>query len=85
MSYFVYILRSLTNGTYYIGSTQDISQRLDRHNQGRSKYTKPGKPWELIYSEEHPNRASTTKREREIKTRKSKTYIESVVRTSRQP
>jgi len=85
MSHFVYILRSLTNGTYYIGSTQNTSKRLNRHNQGRSKYTRPARPWELIYVEEHPDRPAATKREKEIKTRKSKTYIESLVKTSRHP
>jgi putative endonuclease len=83
MTCFVYILRSLRDGSYYIGSTQDLSSRLERHNQGRSKYTKAKRPWKLIYSEEYPDRSSAMKREQEIKNRRSKTYIESFVRTSR--
>ena len=71
------------DGSYYVGSTQDLDARLKRHNQGRSKYTKARRPWELIYYEEYPNRLTATKREKKVKSRKSKQYIESLVRTSR--
>ncbi|MBW2204516.1 MAG: GIY-YIG nuclease family protein [Deltaproteobacteria bacterium] len=57
MPYFVYILRSTVDGSYYVGSTQDLNERLDRHNQGRSKYTKSKRPWQLIYHEEYPDRS----------------------------
>ena len=83
MSYFVYILRSQKDGRYYVGSTQDLSQRLRRHNEGRSKYTKAKRPWEMVYSEELQDRSSAIQRELEIKNRKSKAYIETLVRTSR--
>ncbi|MES0364136.1 MAG: GIY-YIG nuclease family protein [Desulfobacteria bacterium] len=83
MVYFVYILQSLKDGSYYVGSTQDLDSRLERHNQGRSKYTKAKKPWELVFREEHPDRSSTIKRESEIKRRKSSQFIESLVSTSR--
>ena len=84
MPHYVYILKSLKDGTFYVGSTQDLSERLNRHNQGRTKYTKPKRPWELVYHEEHPDRSSAVKRELEIKTRKSKRFIEKLLRTSRQ-
>jgi len=84
MAYYVYILRSFKDGTYYVGSTQDLDSRIKRHNQGRTKYTKPKRPWELVYHEEHPDRSSAVKRELEIKNRKSKKIIEKLLRTSRQ-
>jgi len=85
MSYFVYILRSLKDGSYYVGSTKELRSRLERHNQGRSNYTKSKRPWELIYYEEFPNRSCAMKRETEIKGRKSREFIHQLVRTSRQP
>jgi len=84
MAFYVYIIQSEVDGTYYIGSTQDIDERLERHNQGRSKYTKTKRPWKLVYSEEHPTRPVAIKREKEIKSRKKKIYIDTLVRTSRQ-
>jgi putative endonuclease len=83
MKYFVYIIESLKDGTYYVGSTQDLSERLERHNQGRSRYTKVKRPWKLVYSEEHIDRSSAAKQEREIKSKKSKSHIEALVRASR--
>ncbi len=83
MAYFVYILQSLKDGTYYVGSTQNIEERLERHNQGRSRYTKPKRPWELVYHEKCPDRSSATKREHEIKGKKRKAFIDQLVRTSR--
>jgi putative endonuclease len=83
MSYYVYILLSQRNGKYYIGSTNNLEERLRRHNEGRSNYTKPGIPWELQYCEEYPDRSSAVKRENYLKRQKSKKIIESLVRTSR--
>ena len=84
MKYFVYIIKSIKDGSYYIGSTQNLTKRMERHNQGRSTYTKAKKPWKLIFSEEHPDRSSAIIREKEIKSRKSKKYIDALVRASRQ-
>ena len=83
MPYFVYIIESFKDGSYYVGSTQNLNDRIARHNQGRSKYTKTKRPWNLIYSEEHPDRSSAVRREEQIKRRKSKDFIETLVRTSR--
>jgi putative endonuclease len=84
MPHFVYILKSQKDGSYYTGSTQDVVDRLKRHNQGRSKFTKSKRPWDLVYAEEYLDRSAATKREREIKNRRSRSYIEALVRTSRQ-
>lgn len=35
MVYYVYILQSEKDGSYYIGSTQDVTERLHRHNNIR--------------------------------------------------
>jgi len=84
MPYFVYILKGIRDGSYYVGSTQDLFSRIERHNQGRSKYTRNKRPWELLYSEEYPDRSAAIKREKEIKKRRRREYIESLVRKSRQ-
>ena len=83
MPYYVYIIQSQKDGSYYTGSTQDLSERVERHNQGRSKYTNAKRPWKLVYSEKHPDRARAVKRENQIKSKKKKTFIEDLIRTSR--
>ena len=71
MPFYVYIIQSEPDGSYYIGSTRDLDERLNRHNQGRSKYTKTKKPWRLKYFEEYPNRSKAVKREKAMKNRES--------------
>jgi len=83
MSYIVYILKSESNGHYYVGSTANLEDRLERHNQGRSKYTKAGVPWRVVHTEQYETRALAMRREQQIKRRKSREYIEELVRTSR--
>ena len=83
MPYSVYILKSRKDGSYYVGSTKDLEDRVERHNQGRSQYTKSKRPWNLVYSEEHPDRSSAVERENRIKGRKDKQFIETLIRTSR--
>jgi putative endonuclease len=83
MAYFVYILQSEQDGSYYIGHTADLKERIQRHNQGRSLYTRLKIPWKLIYHEVYGSRVEAMRREKEIKSTKSKKYIEQLVRTSR--
>ncbi|MBT8406508.1 MAG: GIY-YIG nuclease family protein [Deltaproteobacteria bacterium] len=44
MAYFLYILMSEKDGTNYVGHTQDLTDRLERHKQGRVKYSKQNPP-----------------------------------------
>ncbi|MGD8388549.1 MAG: GIY-YIG nuclease family protein [Desulfobacteraceae bacterium] len=83
MSYYCYIFQSEQDGSYYVGSTGNLEERVTRHNQGRSVYTRGKGPWKLVYFEEHPDRAHAMERERSIKKRKSKAYIWELVQTSR--
>jgi len=80
MPYYVYILQSELDGTYYVGSTSDLGMRVARHNQGGSRYTKSKKPWKLIHSEEFENKSEVLIREHQIKKRKSREYIEALAR-----
>src|SRR5438128_735555 len=45
--YFVYILYSPTFDKFYIGQTNDMADRLRRHNAGYESATNPYKPWLL--------------------------------------
>ena len=81
MAYWVYILQSEATGRYYVGSTGDVAARLARHNARRSPATKGGGPWQLVYQEEFQTRPAVMARERQIKARKSRAYIESLCTT----
>jgi putative endonuclease len=66
----VYILFSEKVKKYYIGQTRNIVLRLMRHNQGKSKSTKYGIPWKLVYREECCSRTEAVRREKLIKSYK---------------
>ena len=75
----VYILYSQTIDTYYVGSTINLEDRLLRHNAGRSKYTKRGIPWTLVYAKEYATKAEACREEYRIKAEKSRKYIEQLI------
>lgn len=47
--YYVYILKSLKDGSYYTGSTENVEKRLAEHNSGISKYSSTKRPYKLIW------------------------------------
>ena len=78
---YCYILKSLIDNSYYIGSTTDINKRIKYHNSGRSRYTKTKKPWVIIYSEEFSILSEARKREKQIKSWKDRKAIERLIAT----
>ena len=77
--WYVYILYSKRLDKYYTGITDNLEWRLERHNQGWGRFTKGGIRWELVYFEKYPNKSEALKREKEIKSRKSRKYIENLI------
>ncbi|MBU1017745.1 GIY-YIG nuclease family protein [Patescibacteria group bacterium] len=56
------------NKAYYVGSTDDLKDRVKKHNLGQgAEYTKRYRPTKLVYFEECATRAEAEKRERQIK------------------
>ena len=78
MSPAFYILYSLKLDKYYTGSCVDIKSRFRDHNAGNSTFTSIGVPWELKYYEFYPTLQEARKREREVKRKKSRKFIESL-------
>jgi putative endonuclease len=68
--YFVYILQSEKDGSYYTGQTQNVADRLVRHNAGAVPSTRRKMPYRIVYQEEFATRAEAIRRESEIKSYK---------------
>ena len=75
-SAYVYILRSVNDGWYYVGCSIDPQRRLVEHNAGECKSTRGHRPYELVYSEKFSDLAAARKREMQIKRKKSRRYID---------
>ncbi|MGB9637388.1 MAG: GIY-YIG nuclease family protein [Microgenomates group bacterium] len=79
MNGFVYILQSLKNNSYYIGSTDNINKRIDEHNRGKSLYTKNILPVKLVFSQQYPSLKAARKAEYWLKSLKSKNILEKII------
>ncbi len=73
--YYLYILQSEKDDSFYVGITSDIKKRLLFHNNGWQRYTKNKRPWKLVYIREFSSKSEALKQERKIKKKKSKKYI----------
>ena len=77
--FFVYILQSMKDFSFYVGQCDDLDRRISKHNEGLSRYTSSKIPWRLKYFEVFNTRTEALKREREIKNKKSRKYIEYLI------
>ena len=72
MPYFIYVLKSESTGSSYVGHTSNLEKRVFEHNTGKSPSTKGKRPWRLVYDEEHATRAEAASREKYFKSVKGR-------------
>lgn len=75
----VYILQSLTNNRFYLGSTDNLERRIKQHNEGKAKYTSLTKPFKLVFSQEYPTLVEARKIEYKLKRLKSRKILEQII------
>lgn len=65
--YFVYLIEC-KDSSLYTGITTDVARRFAEHKSGLGgHYTSAKGVRKVVYTEEHPDRSSASKRESEIK------------------
>jgi len=79
MNYYVYLIKSKkkNNITFtYVGYTNNLIDRIKKHNSGKgAKFTR-GKKWTLIYYEIYSNKIDAMRREYNLKKdRKLRNFI----------
>lgn len=77
--YYVYILRSLSDGNLYIGCTNNLKRRFQEHNEGKVDSTRNRTPFELIFYESFINKSDAFAREKWIKTGYGRTHIKKML------
>ena len=75
----VYILQSLKNGRYYIGSTNNFERRFAEHSNGSVKATKNILPIKLIFKQEFTDIKTARQIEYRLKKKKSRVIIEKII------
>ena len=83
--YFVYIIKSEKDGSFYIGYTSDLDRRMIFHNSGESVYTSKKVPWKLVYTESFDNKSDAIKRERFLKRQRNRVFYEKLINSSTEP
>ena len=78
MPYFVYIIQSERDNTFYKGFSENVFHRLEQHNRGESHYTSTKTPWKLVYFEELPTKRDALIREKQIK-RYNSVYLRKLI------
>jgi putative endonuclease len=73
--YYVYVLRSLKDGGFYIGYSTNLRKRFEQHVQGDSLATSHCDPWNLIYYEAYIEQADAIGRERYLKSGAGRRFL----------
>ena len=75
MTFYVYILISEKDQSFYIGQTQNLNARINRHNKGYNSATKSKLPWKLICAFEVYSRTEAMKLEKKLKSIKKRASL----------
>jgi putative endonuclease len=67
MLFYVYIIQSEKDGSYYKGFSLNPVDRLRQHNDGLSHYTSYKCPWRLVFIQSFMSKAEALKREKSLK------------------
>ena len=77
--FWVYIIKSIKNGRYYVGQTNNIKRRIIDHNRGKDHSSKIGMPWVLQISKLVTTRKDAMRLEKSLKKLKSRERIEQFI------
>ncbi|MBN1169086.1 GIY-YIG nuclease family protein [Candidatus Woesebacteria bacterium] len=73
--FYIYVLQSEKDKHFYTGFTDNIKERLIKHNTGSVKSTKNRRPYKLIYFEMSLNKKDALHREKYLKSSWGKRYL----------
>jgi putative endonuclease len=74
--YYVYLLESKENKTWYIGYSSDLKKRIQNHLSGNGGQTTSRKnDWKLIYYEAYLNKVDAMGREKFLKSGSGRKYL----------
>ena len=75
----VYILESIKNNRYYVGSTDNVFRRIQEHNAGRVSSTKNTRPWIIKVFIECADLSDARSSEYRLKKYKRKDILKKVI------
>ena len=82
VNYYFYILYSEHIDKFYVGHTNNLEERLRKHNSNHKGFTGKANDWLVVYFEEFDTKTDAYSREREVKKWKSRNRIEELIRST---
>ena len=79
--FYTYVLLSEKDGKYYVGFSQDLKERINKHQSGKVKSTANRLPLRLIYYEACLNELDAIKREKYFKTGFGRRFLKNRLET----
>jgi len=80
--YFVYLIQSDIDNSFYVGYSQNPNKRLLVHNNGESTYTRRKMQWKLVYTEEYNSKSEALKREKFLKAQRNTEFYKKLIKES---
>ena len=77
--FYFYIIYSPTFDKYYIGHTNNLEDRLKKHNSNHKGFTGKANDWEIVYVETFESKNEAYNRERQVKAWKNRERIKSLI------
>ena len=78
MNYWVYVLENEGN-RWYIGQTNNLEKRFERHNSQKVKSTKNRGKWNIIYKEKVLTRSEALRREEYLKSGAGRKFLKEIL------
>jgi putative endonuclease len=79
MTYSVYAIKSIESNYIYVGMSSDVEKRLNEHNNGKTRSTKPYGPFRLVYEEHVGSRDKARSREKYLKSGTGKEFLKTLI------
>jgi putative endonuclease len=77
--FYVYAISNKVKNYIYVGLTNNVERRLDEHNSGQNKTTRPYKPYKLILVEKFETRLEARLREKYLKSGIGKEFLKRII------
>ncbi|MDD5463676.1 MAG: GIY-YIG nuclease family protein [Candidatus Moranbacteria bacterium] len=78
--FYVYLLESKKDKSWYIGYSSNLKKRFESHNKGENTATKSKKPWNIIYYEAYVEMSDAKNRELFLKSGSGRRFLKKQIR-----
>jgi putative endonuclease len=75
---YVYAIKSFKRNYLYVGLTENPQRRIEEHNGGKERTTRPYAPFRTVTAERFISRPGARKREKYLKTGIGREYLKSI-------